>query len=193
MQQVQRMMIQGIVTTATASLFALVASPAVGADPPSESQLQRLMETAAQASERPDHDYVTNSLHSMLQQAQDLKLSQQQADKIKTITDQYDRTRRDHETAYKQREMDALKLIHDNRSSLFAIESAVQKADQEHSKLRMAGIKAFREARDVLRPEQYGSWRQSHAAQQMARSTVHEERGEQSNNEPGDTGRIAPH
>jgi len=173
-----------------ASWLVGVAFLAVGAELPSESQLQRLMETAAQAPDSPDHDYVTNSLHSMLQQAKDLKLSPQQTDKIKTITDQYERTRRDRETAYKQSEMEVLKLIHDSRSSLFSIESAVQKADQEHSKLRMVGIKAFREARDVLGPEQYSSWRQSHAAQQMARST--QER-EPSNNDVGEAGRIAPH
>jgi hypothetical protein len=173
-----------------ASLFVVGAYSALAAEPPSESQLQRLMDTAAQAPESPDHDYVTNSLHSILRQAQDLKLSQQQANKIKTITDQYERTRRDREMAYKQSEMEVLKLLHDSRSSLFSIESAVQKADQEHSKLRMVGIKAFREARDVLGPEQYGNWRQSHAAQQMARSTPERT---QSNSEPGEAARIAPH
>jgi len=172
------------------SLCVVAAFPAVGAEPPSESQLQRLMDTAAQAPESPDHDYVMNSLHSMLRQAQDLKLTQQQSNKIKTITDQYERTRRDREMAYKQSEMEVLKLIHDTRSSLFSIESAVQKADQEHSKLRMAGIKAFREARDVLGPEQYGNWRQSHAAQQLAQSNPQRA---QSTTEPGETARIAPH
>ena len=192
MQHVRRMIVRVLVSAAP--LLTVTASPVVGAESPSESQLQRLMETAAQAPDRPDHDYVMNSLHSMLRQAQDLKLSQQQTEKIKTITDQYERTRHDRETAYKQREMEVLKLLHDSRSSMFSIESAVQKADQEHSRLRMAGIKAFREARDVLRPEQYGNWRQSHAAQQMAQSTFNQgERGEQSNSEPGDIGRLAPH
>lgn len=173
-----------------ASLWVVAASPAGGAEPPSETQLQRLMDTAAQAPESPDHDYVMNSLHSILRQAKDLKLTQPQTNKIKTITDQFERTRRDRELAYKQSEMEVLKLIHDTRSSLFSIESAVQKADQEHSKLRMAGIKAFREARDVLGPEQYENWRQSHAAQQMARSAP--ERA-QSATEPGENARIAPH
>ena len=172
------------------SFWVLASFPAGGAEPPSESQLQRLMDTAAQAPESPDHDYVMNSLHSILRQAKDLKLTQQQTNKIKTITDQNERTRRDRELAYKQSEMEVLKLIHDTRSSLFSIESAVQKADQEHSKLRMAGIKAFREARDVLGPEQYGNWRQNHAAQQMARSTP--ERA-QSTTEPTENARIAPH
>ncbi|HJT22547.1 MAG TPA: hypothetical protein VJ746_18895 [Nitrospira sp.] len=174
---------------AAASLSFLAASPHPGsaAEPLSDSQVQRLMETAGQAPDSPDHDYAGNSLESMLRQAKELNLSQEQVDKIKTISEQYARTRRDRETAYKQSELDALKLIHDSRSSLTSVESAVQKADQEHSKLRMAGIKALREARDVLRPEQYGNWRQNHAARQLARSNTPQEAGE------GDGSRIAPH
>lgn len=174
-------------------LLAIAVSPALAAESPSETQLERLMETASQTPDRPDHDYATNSLQALLRQSQDLKLSKEQTDKIKTITDQYERTRRDREMAYKRSEMDALKLIHDSRSSLFAIENAVQKADQEHSRLRMAGIRALREARDVLRPEQYSQWRQGHAAQQMAQGAPRQERGEQYDSESGEAGRIAPH
>jgi hypothetical protein len=175
------------------SFFAFTAAMASAAEPPSEGQLERLMEMASETPDQPDHDYVTNSLQALLRQSPELKLSQGQVEKIKTITDQYERTRRDRETAYKRSEMDALKLIHDSRSSLFSIESAVQKADQEHSKLRMAGIKALREARDVLRPEQYSQWRQGHAASQMAQGSRHQERGEQYDSDSGDAGRIAPH
>ena len=175
------------------TLTACMGVTALAADRPADGQLERLMEMAAQTPDRPDHDYVSNSLQAMLRQSQDLKLSAEQTEKIKTITDQYERTRRDRETAYKRSEMEALKLIHDNRSSLLSIESAVHKADQEHSKLRMAGIKALREARDVLRPEQYGQWRQGHAARQMAQGTPHAERGEQYDSESSEGGRIAPH
>src|SRR6476660_1510104 len=175
------------------AIAGIAGSPALSAELPSETQLERLMETASQTPDRPDHDYATNSLQALLRQSQELKLSKEQTDKIKTITEQYERTRRDREMAYKRSEMDALKLIHDNRSSLFAIENAVQKADQEHSRLRMAGIKALREARDVLRPEQFSQWRQGHAAQQMAQGVPRQERGEQYDRESADAGRIAPH
>jgi Spy/CpxP family protein refolding chaperone len=156
-----RMLGRELLAVLTMGCLAMTAVSA--AETPSEAQLERLMQMASQTPDRPDHDYVSNSLQALLQQSQDLKLSREQTDKIRSITDQYERTRRDRETAYKRSEMEALKLIHDNRSSLFSIETAVQKADQEHSKLRMAGIKALREARDVLGPEQYGNWRQSHA------------------------------
>jgi Spy/CpxP family protein refolding chaperone len=174
-------------------LLALGVVPALAADAPSEGQLERLMEMASQTPDRPDHDYAGNSIQALLHQSQDLNLSQEQRNKLKTIADQYEQTRRDREAAYKRSEMEALKLIHDGRSSLGSIENAVQKADQEHSKLRMAGVKALREARDVLRPEQYSQWRQDHAARQIAQGSPHEERGERYDNESGESARIAPH
>jgi hypothetical protein len=174
-------------------LFAFTGASALASEPLSEGQIERLMETASQTPDRPDHDYATNSLHALLRQSQDLKLSKEQTEKIKSIADQYERTRRDREMAYKQSEMDALKLIHDSHSSLSSIENAVQKADQEHTTLRMAGIKALREARDVLRPEQLSQWRQDHAARQLAQGSPHQERGEQYDSESGESGRIAPH
>jgi hypothetical protein len=189
MLMVQREMIAVL----TFGCVAITAFPVSAAEAPSEAQLERLMQMASQTPDRPDHDYVSNSLQALLEQGQDLKLSGEQTEKIKTITAQYERTKHDREMAYKRSEMEALKLIHDNRSSLFSIETAVQKADQEHSKLRMAGIKALREARDVLRPEQYGNWRQNHAARQVAQGSPHQERGEQYDSESGGSGRLAPH
>ena len=174
-------------------LITLAGSPAFSADPSAEHQLEQLMETASRTPDRPDHDYVSHSLQALLRQSHELQLSKEQTDKINTIVAQYERTRHDRETAYKRSEMEALKLIHDRHSSLFSIENAVQKADQDHSKLRMAGIKALREASDVLRPEQYSRWRQDHAAPQMAQGMPRQERGEQYDSESGDTGRIAPH
>jgi hypothetical protein len=190
-EDIMRMLGRELLAVLTMGCIAITAVSA--AETPSEAQLERLMQMASQTPDRPDHDYVSNSLQALLQQSQDLKLSREQTDKIRSITDQYERTRRDRETAYKRSEMDALKLIHDNRSSLFSIETAVQKADQEHSKLRMAGIKALREARDVLGPEQYGNWRQSHAASQLAQGSPHQERGEQYDSESSGSGRVAPH
>jgi hypothetical protein len=184
------------VQRATVTMLILVAfagAPAFAADPPSEGQLERLMEMASQTPDRPDHDYAGNSIQALLHQSQELNLSQLQRDEIKKIADQYERTRRDREMAYTRSEMEALKLIHDSHSALVSIENAVQKADQEHSKLRMAGIKALREARDVLRPEQYSQWRQDHAARQIAQGSPHQERGERYDSESDESGRIAPH
>lgn len=162
-------------------------APAAGAaDPPGEQQMQRLLDSAARYSDRPDHDFAANSIANLLAQAKDLQLTPEQADKIKGIQERYAQTKSSKEAAYQQSEMEALKLIHDRHSSLSAVETAVQKADQEHSKLRMAGISALREAGDVLRPEQYAKWRQSHVLGQVAKSG---EGGEQ----PAELERVAPH
>lgn len=146
------------------------AATAAAADPPGEQQMQRLMESAARYSDRPDHDFAANSIANLLAQAKTLQLTPEQTDKIKEIQARYAHSKEGKEAAYQQSEMEALKLIHDRHSSLSAVEAAVEKADQQHSKLRMAGIVALREAGDVLRPEQYAQWRQSHAAGQVAKS-----------------------
>jgi Spy/CpxP family protein refolding chaperone len=146
------------------------------------------METAAQAPDRPDHDFAASSLRHLVAQAKDLNLTQEQMAKINEIVVHYNQIRNRQEATYKQSEMEALKLIHDNHSSLTAIEGAVQKSDQEHSKLRMAGIKAVREATDVLRPEQYANWRQNHASRQLA-AGKHD--GEPATS--GEKDRVAPH
>jgi len=163
-------------------------SLAVAADPPSEQQMQRLLDSAGQATDRPDHDFAANSIKQLVEQGDKLGLKKDQIEKITAIRDQYGQTRGRREAAYKQSEMEALKLIHDRHSSLASVEAAVQKADQEHSKLRMAGIMALREAGDVLAPEQYSQWRQSHASGQVARSTQ-----PGSSVEPAESERIAPH
>ena len=53
------------------SLLAIASAPALAAESPSETQLERLMETASQTPDRPDHDYATNSLQALLRQSQD--------------------------------------------------------------------------------------------------------------------------
>jgi hypothetical protein len=168
-------------TIGSAGLLFAMTLAAVGIMPPNgvfaadatvmnERQIQGLIETAAKATDRPDHDFAANSIRNLLEHANDLQLSPEQTEKIKTIKDHYAQTKTSRETAYQQSEMDALKLIHDRHSSLSAVETAIQKADMEHSKLRMAGVAALREAGDVLRPEQYTQWRQKAAAGQVAHS-----------------------
>ncbi|ALA59216.1 Spy/CpxP family protein refolding chaperone [Nitrospira moscoviensis] len=180
----------GLPTLAAVGIAAglFTGSPAIAADPPSEQQIQKLLESAAQATDRPDHDFAGNSIRSVLDQAKPLQLTQEQTEKIKAIQQRYAETKSKREAAYQQSEMDALKLIHDRHSSLSAVEAAVQRADQEHSKLRMAGIAALREATDVLRPEQYAQWRQTHAAGQVAQSGRPDDSGPQPEPE-----RMAPH
>lgn len=165
---------------------ALYESLAMATDAPGDQQIQRLLESAAKAADRPDHDFSENSIQHLLKQAKDLNLTQEQIDKIKDVNDRYVRARALRESAYKQAELEALKTIHEKRSSLSSVEMSLQKADEAHTKLRMAGIVALREAADVLRPEQYSNWRQNHASGQLAQSSPRT--SEQTEGE-----RIAPH
>lgn len=153
-----------------------------------EQQIQGLIETAAKATDRPDHDFAANSIRNMLEHAQDLQLTPEQTEKIKKINDHYAQIKTTREAAYQQSEMEAMKLIHDRHSSLSAVEAAIQKADMEHSKVRMAGVAALREAGDVLRPEQYAQWRQKSATGQVAHSQEGLASHGQIENE-----RVAPH
>jgi Spy/CpxP family protein refolding chaperone len=160
---------------------------AVAADFPGDPHMQQSLESAAaQAPDRPDHDFSENSIRHLLNQAKELNLTQDQVERIKDINDRYVRARSLQDSSYKRAEMDALKLMHDRRSSLLSVETALQKADEAHTKLRMTGIKALREATDVLRPEQYANWRQAHTAGQFAQTSPQE--GAQAEIE-----RIAPH
>lgn len=152
-----------------------------------DRQIQGLIETAAKATDRPDHDFAANSIRNLLEHAKDLQLSPEQTEKIKAIKDHYAQIKTGREAAYQQSEMEALKLIHDRHSSLTAVETAIQKADLEHSKLRMAGVAALREAGDVLRPEQYQQWRQKAASGQVAHSGATDTHGQ------AESERIPPH
>jgi len=96
------------------------ASLALAADPPTEQQMQRLLQSAAQAADRPDHDFAANSIQQLVDQGNALGLKKDQIEKITAIRDHYAETRSRREAAYKQSEMDALQLIHDRHSSLAA-------------------------------------------------------------------------
>lgn len=153
--------------------------------------VERLMDQAAKATGRPDHDFAANSLQYLSTHGPELNLDESQMNKVRTIADRYGKLREQHESAYRQSELEALKLMHDDKAPFSDIEKAVQKADQEHTQLRLAGIKALREATDVLTPEQYSAWRQAHARRQTpeARSDA----GPSARQTPAEDARIAPH
>ncbi len=152
--------------------------------------VERLMDQAAKATGRPDHDFAANSLRYLSKHGQELKLDESQMNKVNAIAERYDKTRAQHEAAYKRSELEALKLMHDDKAQFSDIEKAVQTADQEHTQLRLAGIKALREATDVLTPEQYNAWRQAHARRQT--SEARSDAGSQAET-PAESARIAPH
>ena len=105
------------------------------------------------------HDFVARSLGGLLRHAKDLGLADEQITKLKTLTSDYDKARIRGEADLKLAELDVQNLIHDEKSDLAAIESAMKKSDAAHTAMRLEGIKTIRAASAILTPEQREKWR----------------------------------
>ena len=105
------------------------------------------------------HDFVARSLGGLLRHAKDLGLADEQISKLKTLTSDYDKARIRGEADLKLAELDVQNLIHDEKSDLAAIESAMKKSDAAHTAMRLEGIKTIRAASAILTPEQREKWR----------------------------------
>jgi Spy/CpxP family protein refolding chaperone len=106
------------------------------------------------------HDFVGRSLFGLLRNEKDLELSQEQHAKIKSIATEYAKTRIQKEADVKLAELDVQSRVHDEKSELSTIESALQKSESARTALRLEGVKALRAAAAVLTPEQREKWRQ---------------------------------
>ncbi|HZC68310.1 MAG TPA: periplasmic heavy metal sensor [Nitrospirales bacterium] len=105
------------------------------------------------------HDFVGHTLHRLLRHQKDLGLSGEQRAKIKAITTDYMRTLIREEADLKLAEVDVRALIHDEKTDLSNIESAMKKSESAHTALRLEGVKTLRAAAAVLTPEQHEKWR----------------------------------
>jgi len=104
------------------------------------------------------HDFVAHSLGGLLRHAKDLGLADEQITKLKTLTGDYDKAKIRGEADLKLAELDVQTLIHDEKSDLAAIETAMKKSEA-HTALRLEGIKTIRAASAILTPEQREKWR----------------------------------
>jgi periplasmic protein CpxP/Spy len=105
------------------------------------------------------HDFVGRSLGALLRHAKELGLSEEQMTKLKTSAGDYDKAKIRGEADLKLAELDVQTLIHDEKSDLAAIETAMKKSDAAHTALRLEGIKTIRAASAILTPEQREKWR----------------------------------
>src|SRR5437773_2568153 len=105
------------------------------------------------------HGFVARSLHHLVAHAKELGLSDEQTNKIKTISQDFAKTEIQREAEWKTAEVDAQTLIHDEKSDLAAIEKAMRKVADAEIAMRLEGVKAFRAAKGVLTPEQQEKWR----------------------------------
>jgi Spy/CpxP family protein refolding chaperone len=108
---------------------------------------------------RHKRDFVGYALGSLLHQKQDVNLSDEQVQKLKSLKLDYARTRIRGKAEIKLAEVDVRALMFDEKADLGAIESAMRKAESARTALRLEGVKTMRAAADVLSPEQREKWR----------------------------------
>ena len=107
---------------------------------------------------------VSHTFHSLLRHAKDLGLSEQQVAKLKSLMTDYKKARIRDKAEVKLAEVDAQRLVHDQKADMAAIEDAVRKSEAARTKLRLDEIRTLREASATLTPEQHEKWRSSRAA-----------------------------
>jgi Spy/CpxP family protein refolding chaperone len=126
------------------------------------------------------HDFVGHSLFSLLRHEKNLKLSQEQSTKIKSIATEYAKTRIQKKADVKLAELDVRSRVLDEKAELSAIESALQKSESARISLRLEGVKALRAAAAVLTPEQREKWHQDRTSRHGAGSHREEHRDQPS-------------
>ena len=107
---------------------------------------------------------VSHTFHSLLRHAKDLGLSEQQVEKLKSLMTDYKKARIRDRAEVKLAEVDAQRLVHDQKAEMAAIEDAIRKSEAARTKLRLDEIRTLREAAATLTPEQREKWRSSRTA-----------------------------
>jgi Spy/CpxP family protein refolding chaperone len=102
---------------------------------------------------------VDHTLLSLLRQAKDLGLTDEQIAKLKSLMTDYRKTRILDKADVKLARVDVRALAHDEKADIAAIEGAVRKLEGAQAKLLLDGIKAARAASATLTPEQREKWR----------------------------------
>jgi periplasmic protein CpxP/Spy len=100
------------------------------------------------------HESTGHYLRHLLRHAKEIGLTADQVAKLKTIQLDLNRTRIKTEAEIQVAELEMAALAEDEKADLSAIEAKVKQSEMLEVGLRMAAIKAKREARALLTPEQ---------------------------------------
>lgn len=100
------------------------------------------------------HGHAGHFLHHLLKHQKELELTEEQVSKLKTLSLDLDRTmiRTKADILVAERELKS--MVHDEKADLTSIEAKVKESGTLEVRLRMAAIKAKREAWTLLTPEQ---------------------------------------
>lgn len=108
------------------------------------------------------HGGTGQFIRYVLKNQKEIGLSDEQATKLKAIHLEFDKTRIKMEADVMVAEREAQALIQDDKSDLGAIEAKIKQSEDLEVQLRMAAIKAKREAKAVLTAEQMEKLRAEH-------------------------------
>jgi protein CpxP len=97
---------------------------------------------------------TSHFLHHLLRHHGDLGLTEEQVTKLKQLSLDFDRTKIKGKADIMVAERELASLVHDEKTDLTAIEAKVKESEALQTKLRVASIKAKREAWSLLTPEQ---------------------------------------
>jgi Spy/CpxP family protein refolding chaperone len=100
------------------------------------------------------HGGAGHYLRHLLHHQQEIGLTEDQVTKIKTIQLDLDKTRIKAEADIMTAERELKALLDDDKSDLAAVEAKIRQSEGLEASLRMAAIKAKRDAQALLMPEQ---------------------------------------
>ncbi len=123
------------------------------------------------------HASTGHLLRGLLQSQKEFGLSEDQVAKLKAIQLDLDRTRIKTEADIMIAERELSSLIEDSKSDLGAIEAKLKQSESLQVSLRMAAIKARRDAMAVLTPEQSERVKMVHERMKSMGGRMGERRG----------------
>jgi Spy/CpxP family protein refolding chaperone len=128
------------------------------------------------------HGGTGQYIRYVLKNQKEIGLSEEQVNKLKAIQLEFDKTRIKTEADILVAERELQALVEDYKSDLGAVEAKLKQSEGIEVQLRLAAIKAKRDARAVLTPEQIEKLRAEHdkAMKEGAkeRKMMHEKGGE---------------
>lgn len=126
---------------------------------PSEARADGGWGHSSHHGQRGHKDFVGHALRGLLHGQKDLNLTEEQVGKIKAIAMDYTKTRIRDKAEVKLAEVDVRAQVFDEKADLTSIETAMRKAENAKTTLRLDAVKAMRAAKAVLTPEQQEKWR----------------------------------
>lgn len=108
------------------------------------------------------HGGIGAFIRYVLKNQKEIGLTEEQANKLKTMQLEFDKTRIKSEADVMVAEREVQALLQDDKADLGAIEAKIKQSEDLEVQIRMAAIKAKREAKAVLSPEQMEKLRAEH-------------------------------